>query len=472
MNIHVLRELKPYSFLELQDMFKKDEKDLKNILNTLSLINIARRLSKDISKIELEELLDTENFYELNLLLEGNVYVFKYVGVLVLGDICLIIYPKYENNYLDDRDNGFKVFNQLISVIRKYKSKEQKIGDSDLESNSNLLSITLELIFSYYEYGLYRNDKKIIELNGDGQILWDKTINENTAYFSNGVPIYLDIFTINQETNENDYFRKLHATVLTTVCKKLKDVLKILNIDMINVSSDSIEDFGNREYITYRINQELSTQFVTYKQNILKLLKKIIEEDYSTASSDNISFVGTNSFNLVWEDVCSVVMGDCINKTMKELGLSYSKNTKQSALISDVIPKPKWTHSVSGISHTSSKTLIPDIITIKDSCLSIYDAKYYKIKLDDKEVKNQPGVGDVTKQYLYELSYKEFANENSLNINTNAFLMPTSDKYEKRIGYASMELFNTLGDIKLNDIEVILKPAEEMYKTYLKNDSI
>lgn len=472
MNIHVLRELKPYSFLELQDMFKKDEKDLKNILNTLSLMNIARRLSKDISKIELEELLDTENFYELNLLLEGNVYVFKYVGVLVLGDICLIIYPKYENNYLDDRDNGFKVFNQLISVIRKYKSKEQKIGDSDLESNSNLLSITLELIFSYYEYGLYRNDKKIIELNGDGQILWDKTINENTAYFSNGVPIYLDIFTINQETNENDYFRKLHATVLTTVCKKLKDVLKILNIDMINVSSDSIEDFGNREYITYRINQELSTQFVTYKQNILKLLKKIIEEDYSTASSDNISFVGTNSFNLVWEDVCSVVMGDCINKTMKELGLSYSKNTKQSALISDVIPKPKWTHSVSGISHTSSKTLIPDIITIKDSCLSIYDAKYYKIKLDDKEVKNQPGVGDVTKQYLYELSYKEFANENSLNINTNAFLMPTSDKYEKRIGYASMELFNTLGDIKLNDIEVILKPAEEMYKTYLKNDSI
>lgn len=472
MNIHVLRELKPYSFLELQDMFKKDEKDLKNILNTLSLMNIARRLSKDISKIELEELLDTENFYELNLLLEGNVYVFKYVGVLVLGDICLIIYPKYENNYLDDRDNGFKVFNQLISVIRKYKSKEQKIGDSDLESNSNLLLITLELIFSYYEYGLYRNDKKIIELNGDGQILWDKTINENTAYFSNGVPIYLDIFTINQETNENDYFRKLHATVLTTVCKKLKDVLKILNIDMINVSSDSIEDFGNREYITYRINQELSTQFVTYKQNILKLLKKIIEEDYSTASSDNISFVGTNSFNLVWEDVCSVVMGDCINKTMKELGLSYSKNTKQSALISDVIPKPKWTHSVSGISHTSSKTLIPDIITIKDSCLSIYDAKYYKIKLDDKEVKNQPGVGDVTKQYLYELSYKEFANENSLNINTNAFLMPTSDKYEKRIGYASMELFNTLGDIKLNDIEVILKPAEEMYKTYLKNDSI
>lgn len=472
MNIQVLRELKPYSFLELQDMFKIDEKNLKNILNTLSLMNISRRLSKDISKIELEELLDTENFDELNLLLEGNIYVFKYVGVLVLGNMCLIIYPKYENDYLNDRYNGFKVFNQLISVIRRYKSKEQKIGDSDVESNSNLLSIALELIFSYYEHGLYRNDKKIIELNGDGQILWDKTINENIAYFSNSVPIYLDIFTINQETNENDYFRKLHATVLTTVCEKLKDVLKILNIDTINISSDSIEDFGNREYIIYRISQELGTQFVTYKQNILKLLKKFIEYNYSIASSDNISFVGTNSFNLVWEDVCSVVMGDCINKTIRELGLSYSKNAKQSALVSDIISKPKWTHSESKSTHMASKTLIPDIVTIKDNCLSIYDAKYYKIKLDDREVKNQPGVGDVTKQYLYELSYKEFANENNLNININAFLMPTSDKYERRIGYASMELFNTVGDIKLNDIEVILKPAEEMYRKYLENNSI
>lgn len=200
----------------------------------------------------------------------------------------------------------------------------------------------------------------------------------------------------------------------------------------------------------------------------MNLLKRFIEEDFSTKSSDNISFVGTNSFNLVWEDVCSVVMGDCINKTIKELGLTYSKNNKQSSLISDVISKPKWTHNESNVSHISPKTLIPDIITIKDNKLSIYDAKYYKIKLDDKELKGNPGVGDVTKQYLYELSYKDFAKENNLDIDTNAFLMPTEDKVESKIGYASMELFHALKGVELKQIDVILKPSEEMYRLYLE----
>lgn len=470
MKIQVLRELKPYSFIELQDIFNISEDNLKNILKTLSLMNISRRLSKDLSKVELEELLDTDNIDELNVQLEGNIYVFKYVGVLVIGDLCLMIYPKYMNKYLEDKNSEFKAFNQIISVIRKYKSKQQRVGinDSDDLANYNLLSIALELIFSYFEHGLYSNDKRVIELNGDGEILWDKTINENTAYFSNNIPIYLDTFTVNQVNNENDYFRKLHATVLSLVCNKLKDILSILNIELINLNTEELEDFGSREYILYRLNQELTSQFVTYKQNILNLLKRFVEEDFSTKSSDNISFVGTNSFNLVWEDVCSVVMGDCINKTIKELGLTYSKNSKQSYLISDVISKPKWIHNTSGISHTSPKTLIPDIITIKDNKLSIYDAKYYKVKLDDRELKGNPGVGDVTKQYLYELSYKDFAKENNLDIDTNAFLMPTEDNVENRIGYASMELFHALGDIKLNDIEVFLMPSEKMYRLYLE----
>ncbi len=334
--------------------------------------------------------------------------------------------------------------------------------------NFNLLSIALELIYSYYDHGLYSNDKQIIEQNGCGEILWEKTINESTAYFSNGLPIYLDTFTVNQENNEQDYFRRLHAFILSEVCKELKDILRILDIDTINISSEKREYFGNSEYILYRINQELSTQFFTFKQNILNLLKKYIEQDSGKNSSTNISFVGTNSFNLVWEDVCSEVMDDCINRSIKELGLSYSKNPKQSALISDVISRPKWKHNISGNVHVANKTLIPDIVTINCDKLSIYDAKYYKIKLDDKGVDKQPGVGDITKQYLYELAYKDFAKENNLVIDSNAFLMPTEGNEEKKVGTASMDIFYGLGDVRLHDIDVILKPCEEMYEIYLE----
>lgn len=79
-------------------------------------------------------------------------------------------------------------------------------------------------------------------------------------------------------------------------------------------------------------------------------------------------------------------MDDCINKSIKELGLSYSKNDKQSAILSDVISKPKWIHDESGEVHTAIKKLVPDIITINGNILSIYDAKYYKIKLDKSQV--------------------------------------------------------------------------------------
>ena len=470
MYIATMQELKPYSFFDLQNEFHASEEELKNILKSLSLMNIVKKLSKDISKVELEELLETDSLEKLNTELEENMYVFKYVGMLVIGNVCLLIYPKYAVSYLNDSINNFQKFKQLISVIRKYQSKEQKIGFSsqvDVD-NFNLLSIALELIYNYYEHGLYSNDKQIIEQNGCGEILWEKTINESTAYFSNGLPIYLDTFTVNQENNEQDYFRILHAFILSEVCKNLKDILCILDIDTINISSEKREHFGNSEYILYRINQELSSQFFTFKQNILNLLKKYIEEDSGKNSSTNISFVGTNRFNLVWEDVCSEVMDDCINKSIKELGLSYSKNPKQSALISDVIAKPKWKHNISGNVHVANKTLIPDIITINGDKLSIYDAKYYKIKLDDNGVDKQPGVGDITKQYLYELAYKDFAKENNLVIDSNAFLMPTDGKEEKKVGTASMDIFHILEDIRLHDIDVILKPCEKMYEIYLE----
>ncbi|MDU4651924.1 LlaJI family restriction endonuclease [Sneathia sanguinegens] len=470
MYIATLQELKPYSFFDLQNEFHTSEEELKNTLKSLSLMNIVKKLSKDVSKIELEELLETDSLEKLNTELEGNMYVFKYVGMLAVGNVCLLIYPKYAVSYLNDSINNFQKLKQLISVIRKYQSKEQKIGfSSQVEvDNFNLLSLALELIYSYYDHGLYSNDKQIIEQNGCGEILWEKTINESTAYFSNGLPIYLDTFTVNQENNEQDYFRRLHAFILSEVCEKLKDILPILDIDIINISSEKREDFGNSEYISYRINQELSSQFVTFKQNILNLLKKYIEKDSGKNSSTNISFVGTNSFNLVWEDVCSEVMDDCINKSIKELGLGYSKNPKQSALLSDVIAKPKWKHNISGNVHVANKTLIPDIVTINGDKLSIYDAKYYNIKLDDKGVDKQPGVGDITKQYLYELAYKDFAKENNLVIDSNAFLMPTDGKEEKKVGTASMDIFYDLGDIRLHDIDVILKPCEEMYKAYLE----
>lgn len=63
---------------------------------------------------------------------------------------------------------------------------------------------------------------------------------------------------------------------------------------------------------------------------------------------------------------------------------------------------------------------------------------------------------------MHKLAFKEFAKENNLPINTNVFIMLTDENEEIRLGTASMDIFHTLGDVRLHDIEVILKSCEEM----------
>lgn len=152
---------------------------------------------------------------------------------------------------------------------------------------------------------------------------------------------------------------------------------------VLNSSDYGVPQTRNRIFIVCFDGKGVDFNFpreVELKYTMQDLLEKNVDEKYFLSdrilktilsngtgnykASTTISFVGTNSFNLVWEDVCSVVMDDCINKSIKELGLSYSKNPKQSALLLDVIAKPKWKHNSSGNVHVANKTLIPDIVTI------------------------------------------------------------------------------------------------------------
>ncbi|WP_311337500.1 LlaJI family restriction endonuclease [Campylobacter ureolyticus] len=463
MDIKLLKELKRYSFDKLKDIFEKDDEELRDLLKNLSLMNIVKYL-KSCSKFELDELLDED--FKLNDKFDD--YVFKYVGIIVVGNICLVIYPKYIED--EKSDKNYEILKQLISVIRKYQSKQQNIGfDEELElENFNLLSVVLELIHSYYEHGLYINENDIIEQNGEGEICWEKTINETTAYFSNNIPFYLDTFTLNQKSNKEDFFTLLHAFVLSEGCKKLKDILNILNISPINLSLAKLDNFGTIEFIINRLNQELSTQFITYRQNILKLLKRYIEQDSIKKTSSDISFVGTSSFNLVWEDVCSKVLDNSLEKRLEELGLcgNYGNENDGNKFLKDIIPKPKWRDVKTSSIHEATKTLIPDIVTINKDGLSIYDAKYYTTILDENEAKNTPGIGDITKQYFYKMAYEDFARKNNISIKHNAFLMPTCKSSANLLGDVSL---NLPGFENSNIIDIILLPTCKMYEYYLAN---
>ena len=45
----------------------------------------------------------------------------------------------------------------------------------------------------YYEYGIYTNSEDIVEVNGEGEILWGKTIDESFALIEDNRPYYMEL---------------------------------------------------------------------------------------------------------------------------------------------------------------------------------------------------------------------------------------------------------------------------------------
>ena len=118
-------------------------------------------------------------------------------------------------------------------------------------------------------------------------------------------------------------------------------------------------------------------------------------------------------------------------------------------LLKDIIEKPKW-QGIDTEEKEAQDTLIPDLISIpkigNEDYFLIFDAKYYNLRLErGKTLSGNPGVGDVTKQYMYQLAYKNFIKAHNIAVVKNCFLMPTEKDEIINKGTAKMALLEALG---------------------------
>lgn len=180
-----------------------------------------------------------------------------------------------------------------------------------------------------------------------------------------------------------------------------------------------------------------------------------------------LNIFGTNSFNLIWEDVCKDVLNDHLNTPLYKLPLLYNRYEKSNRKLIDIIEKPKWIDSdEEGIFSNKAKTLIPDTIVIDKEVMIIYDAKYYCFENKRNYLRGQPGIESITKQYLYQLAYKDFAKKNGIKIIRNCFIIPTEGN--EIINKGKVEL-NMLGNLELEPIKILLLPTQQIFKLYLSN---
>ena len=466
-----IREQERYTQDELRNVLLCSEDEIIKIIKTLKSYGILKAVpntelqrNKDLS--DLEENDEVISDVERND--KNHLYVFTFVGVLALAGKIIKCYPKY----ITENDKPINELKQVLKVLEKYNnSKEQIIKmfvEGSDDSSFNLLAMYMFFLNDYFENGTYENTQNIIETNGLGEILWDKTINETFALLSSGNPIYFDLQTRKRKVDDLDYFKRLHECILTTVSTELKNAQlnELFDLSEVYLSDEKLPDFGEDEYILYKIEKELNVQYTTRKQILLKAMYAYIKNKNSIYNENAISLIGTNNFNLVWEEICKVTLDNHLEATINSIEEVKQNDKYNKQKLIDLIEKPKWTI----VNMCAEKTLIPDIITISNKCFYIFDAKYYRpVFKTNTPPTSQPGIDSITKQYLYQLAYSDFIEEQKFNVK-NCFLLPTENDEHVVInsGEVTLDMFAKL---KLVDIDVKFISATHIYELYLKNNT-
>jgi hypothetical protein len=469
-----VKELKRYSRAELIELLGASGEGAVETIRTLKEFGFLKSVRSSDAEKDFSELLDEDAVIVDTDSAIDAYYIVTFVGLLVVGGCILKCYPKY----LADDSLSTEKLAQILKVLEHYSTREQVIrmfNDAITKDRFNLLGIMLFLLRDYHEFGSYTNSKEVIETNGSGEIIWDKTINETFSLLIHGRPHYVDLRTKRRLDDERDFFKRLHESVLTQFTRELQeaDLLAVLDLPGVDLSEEALDAFGDKDYLLYRIEGELGNQFNTRKQLVLRALRAYLSQHVTLGENSGFNAFGTNCFNLVWENVCSSVIGNQLSTPLSALQLPtrLQPGYNGTSTLQSLIAKPKWTGNdeTGEFSYNSYKSLIPDLAAILEvdgrHRLVILDAKYYNIQLRrDKKLRGQPGIGDVTKQFLYQQAFRKFTESHGITDIRNCFLMPTDKPDIVDLGYVSLEMLSNLG---LEDIRIRLLPATEMYDLYL-----
>lgn len=473
-----VREQQRYTKNQLRMLFSYDDVGVERFIKSLKSYGVLKTVANSAEQRELTDLVDEDiQIMDETVGNDDCYYVFTYVGVITVGNRVIKVYPKY----ILTESEPITRMKQIVKVLECYSHSEEQIvnlfnGDGDNRS-FNILAVILYLLKDYFEYGVYNNTEDILEVNGEGDILWNRTIDDGFAIIEGGCPYYTELITHRSVEDEMDYFKRLHECILTECSKQLHDagLEDLFEMETVSLSEESLDDFGDKEYVLNRIMKELNIQFNTHRQILLKTIYTYVAQDRRMLEEEQgISMFGTTAFHAVWEKVCAAVFGNKLGtpigqlKMKEPLAYGYNKKTK----LIDLVEKPKWCGV--GFVHEPKDTLIPDIITINEydgqDWFIIFDAKYYLIQLEkDRSLRGNPGVGDVVKQYMYQLAYKKFIADHRIAVVKNCFLMPTEGTDIVNKGKAKMDMLSALG---LEDIQLRLIPAEMLFDYYLSHKTI
>ncbi len=216
-----VREQKRYSQKELCRILECSEDKAVPLIRKLKEFGVLKAVRASDSQRDMSDLIDEDiEIADVEVGENEYLYVFTFVGVIVVAGRVLKCYPKY----LLHNNKPINELRQVLKVLEKYNASEQIVrffNESSENSAFNLLAVLLFLLQDYFENGLYSNTEDVIESNGSGEILWDRTINETFTLLSNNRPYYTDLQTKRRISDDFDYFKLLHECILTRASEEL-----------------------------------------------------------------------------------------------------------------------------------------------------------------------------------------------------------------------------------------------------------
>ena len=233
-----VREQKRYTKNNLKSIFSFDEVGVEKFIKRLKAYGVLKSVKNSNDQLEMSDLIDDDIEIADETAESGDcLYVFTYVGIITCGSRVIKVYPKY---LLSEKKEPLDDMKQVVKVLERYSRSEKQIinvfnGNGENRS-FNILAVILFLLNDYYEYGIYTNSEDIIEVNGEGEILWGKTIDESFALIEENRPYYMELYTEKTIDDDMDYFKRLHEYILTECSKQLHDAQLDSLFDMDNVS--------------------------------------------------------------------------------------------------------------------------------------------------------------------------------------------------------------------------------------------
>lgn len=409
---------------------------------------------------------------------------FVFVGLILFENLTLEVYPKYFGN---EEEVTLKAFQQIMRVIRKdAKGKPEPIASNEKELAAlSHLALMLSILEMYEEYGLYESEKRALHLNGGGSINWERTIAKHDAFISDGMPIYFD-FETNETQRISDFITRLHRLAITTCSVFMVEtgLADLLGIDTVELSTDMLDDLGDPVFVLHVLQQERSSQFVSWKQRLLDLLIQYFNEDVIYADDEETICLGSTAFHGVWERACSAALGNVADTKLRELALwlPNGQDRNEERALKELIPRPQWykLRAGEGVPYQNASRLIPDAIIAGEvggeRSFGIFDAKYYNPVFKDAEegkrkLEGAPGVGDVIKQYLYLSAYTDFIERNRFTRIANVFLVPSLCQKVEKLGWVDfsevMGLLEGPDGKSVNEVVMFALSAEMVWEHFL-----